>query len=137
MIGKHPRSPGEHVLRSEELGDVGRRGVSKYLLRLPTLQDAPGIEQDRHVAEEPGFREVVGDLKHRHPPLPVHSSELSARRFAPARVERTEWLVEQQDRRTAGERARERDELSLTARAAIRPGDFEAPRRRYVPQPRE
>jgi hypothetical protein len=45
----------------------------------------------------------------------VDSSELSARRFAPPRVERTERLIEQEDRWTARKRASERDELSLAA----------------------
>ena len=90
--------------------------MSEHLFRLPALQHTPGVEQDRHVAEESSLGEVMGDLKDRHPPLPVDSSDLSACRLAPARVERAEWLVQQQDRRTASERTCERDELSLAAR---------------------
>src|SRR5688500_15863909 len=86
------------------------------------LKHAPRVEQNRDVTEHPGFGEVVGHLEHGHPPLAVERANLAPDERTPARVERTEWLVEQEDARPGCQCTRDRYELPLaSAQSRTRP----------------
>src|SRR6185312_2056889 len=96
----------EHVFRSQELGDVGRRGSAKHSIRRPELQHAPGVEQDGNVAQQAGFGEVVRHLQHGDAELSMYRA---ARAGTQTRVEGAERFVEEQPRWPNGERPSERD----------------------------
>src|SRR5688572_13521456 len=107
--------PGEHVLRAEELGDVRRCGLAEDPFGRTGLQDASAVEQDRDVAEQSRFGEVVRHLKDGDVPLLVKRANLPTHANAAAWVEGAEGLIEQQDRGPGGESASDGDELTLAA----------------------
>ena len=112
-LAKVARGAAEDVLRPEELGHIGGGRLPEHLRRRTRLEHAPGVEEDRLVAEEPRLREIVRHLERREPPRAVEITHLTAHEGAPSRVERTERLVEEEKPRAAREGARQRDELSL------------------------
>src|SRR5688500_14016 len=107
--------PGEHVLRTEELRDVRRGRLAEDPLGRPGLQDASAVEQDRDVAEQSRFGEVVRHLKDGDVPLLVKRANLATHANAAAWIEGAERLVEQQDRRPGRESASDGDELTLAS----------------------
>src|SRR5687767_2716529 len=108
--------PGEHVLRAEELGDVRRCRLAEDPLGRTGLQDASAVEQNRDVAEQSRFGEVVRHLKDGDVPLLVKGAHLATHAHAPSWIEGAERLVEKQDRGPGRESASDGDELTLATR---------------------
>jgi len=111
-----PSRTREDVLRAKELGDIRRGRSAEHLRWRSRLQHPPGIEEDRLVAEEAGLGEVVRHLQRREAPRAVQVAHLATYEGAPARIERAERLVEEEETRPAGEGAGEGDELALATR---------------------
>ncbi len=93
------------------------------------LQDAPVDDHADPIGESGRVLEVVRDEQRRQPQLGQQLGQLCAHDVAGVRVERREWLVEQEHRRVAGERPRQRDPLALAA------GEVSRPRLREVRDP--
>src|SRR6185437_13459033 len=87
---------GKDIFRTKEIGDVWRRGFAKDVGGIAALDDAASVEHDRDVAEQTSFRKVVRHLKHRKPAFEIDRSQHPSCARARARLERTEWLIEQQ-----------------------------------------
>ena len=107
--------PREHVLRAEKLRDGRRRRSTKQFGRRAGLNHSPSLQQNRVVAERPRLGEVVRDVQHGHPELTLQATQHPTHVRATPRIERGEWLVEEQDVGTWGQRARERHYLTLSA----------------------
>ncbi len=81
----------------------------------PCCTTRPLVQHDRDVAEQAGLGEVMRHLEHSESPLEVDRAQDSPRDVSRPRIERAEWLVEQQHLRPPRQRSRNRDELSLSA----------------------
>ena len=123
---RHRRSPAStrhrHQVRdAEEVGDEHRPRLLVHLRRRRHLLDMAV----RHHGDPVGHRQrlflVVRDVDERDPELLLDRLQLDLQRLAQLRVERAEWLVEQQNRRVQDEGARERDALLLATRELRRP----------------
>src|SRR2546430_16254163 len=63
---------------------------------------------------------VVGDVDRRDPEVLLDLADLAAKPEPDLRVERRQWLVEQEGLRALRERSRERDSLLLPSRQLVR-----------------
>ena len=96
-------------------------GAASSSPRRPELED-PAVDDDADAVGQRGrVLEVVRDEQRRQPQLGQQLGELAADDVARVRVERRERLVEQEHRRVARERPRERDPLPLAAGEVARP----------------
>ena len=88
-----------------------------------TRGDATRARRHDHdaVGERDRLAHAVGDEDHRARPLEPQALELGVERLAGQGVERAERLVEQEDRRVADERPRQRRALRHAARQLARP----------------
>ena len=92
------------------------------MLAQPAVDDDTDLRRERR-----GVLEVVGHEQRRDLEPGEQLLQLGAHLDARVGVERGERLVEEKDRRVAGERAGERDALALSAREAARPCVREVP----------
>ena len=99
----------------------GLVGLLEDLARRAHLLDLPVVHDDDPVGDLEGLLLVVRDEDAGDVDLVVQAAEPLAELLAHLGVERAEGLVEEEDLRLGGERARERDALALAARE-LRPG---------------
>ena len=113
-------------VEADQPGDVVRGGAPRDLGRRALLHHEPVLEHQQPVGEHECLERVVRDEQARPGEVGEVALELGLHVEAGARVEGRERLVEQQQRRVAGERPGERDPLRLPAgqvgRSARAPG---------------
>ena len=105
----------EPVHRPDEAHDELVGGMLVEVARLADLLDLARVHQHHAVGDLHGLLLVVRDEDRRHVDVVVEAAQPCSQLLADAGVERTEGLVEQEDLRLDGERARERHTLPLTA----------------------
>lgn len=106
----------EAVDRADELRDMPVCRAIVDFARRADLLDAPGTHDDDAVAQFHRLGLIVRDVDRRHAEPAQERVHFPSKRIAQPCVERGERLVEQQHARLAGERAGERDALTLAAR---------------------
>src|SRR5439155_17307077 len=82
---------------------------------LSSLQHSSAIEDHREVAEQTRLVKVMRDLQYGEPALEVDRAQLASNGHAAARIEGRERFVQQQHLGPPGQRARDGNELALTA----------------------
>ncbi len=135
-IVQHTRLPRQDVLGAEEFGDVRGGRSAKDFLGWTGLQHTPAVEQDRHVAQQPRFGEVVRDLEHRQLPLAMDRAHLAARAGAARGIEGTERFIEQEYARAHRQRTGDRHELALPSTQAHHVAREERGNAQSAPRPR-
>ena len=120
----------EQDVRAGEARDEAVGGRLRQLLRRAELAQRPVDQHADAVRERGGVAEVVGHEQRREVELGEQVLQLAADHGARLRVERGQRLVEQQHRRVARQRARERDPLALAAGDRRRAGPPRGARRR-------
>ena len=110
------RRPEQDVDLADEVGDERRRRIAVDLHRRADLLDHAVVHDDDAVGDRERLFLVVRDHDRRHAELSLQRADLAAQAHALERVERRQRLVEQEQARRGGERARERDALLLAAR---------------------
>ena len=114
LVGRHSSQPWALGVAGDERGVAAARG--EQLLVRADLGDAAAVEHDDLVGVADG-REPVGD-RDRRPALGQPLERLLDGALG-LRVERGRRLVEDEDRRVAQDRPRDRDPLPLAAREAV------------------
>ena len=104
-----------------KLATKASAGAASSSAAAPSWSILPVDDHADAVRERGRVLEVVRDEQRRQPELGQQLGELAADDRARVGVQRGERLVEQQDRRVARERPRERDPLPLTAGEVGRP----------------
>ena len=117
MCSRRPgwQAPGEHVDLADEIGDERRGRIAVDLHRRADLLDHALVHHDDAVGHRQRLFLVVRDHDRRDAELSLQRADLLAQAHALERVERRQRLVEQQQPRRGGERARQRDALLLAA----------------------
>ena len=105
----------QHVDLADEVGDERRRRALVDLARRADLLDPPVIHHHDAVGHRQRFFLVVRHHDRGHAELLLQRADLAAQPHALERIERRQRLVEQQQARRRGQRARERDALLLAA----------------------
>ena len=108
-------SPGDEVADADELRHLERRRAIEDLVARAGLQHAPVVVDDDAVRQRVRLVDVVRHEERREPEPPPQRQQLAPQRRPQRRVERGERLIEQQQPRLRGERARQRDALLLAA----------------------
>ena len=116
-----PAGVAAEQVRAGERGDERVGGSVDELARRRELAQLSVDDHADLVGERGGVLEVVGDEDGRQRELVQELLKLGAHRSLRVRVERGQRLVEQDHARAAGERARERDPLTLATRERRRP----------------
>src|SRR5437899_6654489 len=113
---------GGRRLGAQELGDVPLGRPPREVLEGAFLHDAAVVEQRDRRPEQERLAHVVGDEQHGLSELTEDRDEMRLQLGARDRIERTERLIEQQDRRVEHPRARQAYAL---ARATAQPRGVE------------
>ena len=107
---------GSTLMRPDEVGDERRRRVAVDLQRRADLLDHALVHHDDAVGHRERLFLVVRHHHRRHAELALQRADLVAQVHAHDGVQRRQRLVEQQQPRRGGQRARQRDALLLPAR---------------------
>jgi hypothetical protein len=108
---------GRHQVRhTEEVGHEDSLRVLVHLLGRAELLDPSGVHHRQPVGHRQGLLLVVRDVEERDADLLLQRFQLELKGLPELRVERTEGLVKQEDRRVEDERSREGDPLLLASR---------------------
>src|SRR5947209_12677893 len=105
----------EDVLDPREARDARPDRRAEDLVRLALGDDAPALEDERPLAQKERLVAAVRDVEYRQAQSAIHLLQVGDDVELGGLVERGERLVEQEQTRVAGERARERDALRLAA----------------------
>src|SRR5947199_2346880 len=109
------RRAGVDVLGAEEVGHVWVRRSAEDVRGIALLQQASLVEEQGDVADETCFGEIVRHVQNRRTAIEVPRADLSPNGGAAPRIERGEWLIEEEHARPASEGAGQRHELPLAA----------------------
>ena len=100
---------GVHQVRyTEEVGDVGIGGLVVDLLRRPELDDPSLVHDSQAIGHRERLFLIVGDAQEGDPNLLLQRTELDLEYAAELGVQRSQRLVEEQDRGAEHERTSEK-----------------------------
>src|SRR6476661_3870247 len=107
------------IVRTDETCDERCPRLVIKLLRRADLLEPPGVHHGDAIGQHERFRLVVRDVDEGRAEVCLQLLELDLHVFAQLEIERTERLVEQQQRRFEHEAPRDRDPLPLSARQLV------------------
>src|SRR5690606_41677000 len=110
----------EEVGLAQEVGNEHRARQLVEIFRGTHLLDAALVHHRDGVGHGHGLLLVVRDVQEGETDRLLNRLELDLHLATQLQIERTEWLIEQQQGRTVDESARESDALLLTARELLR-----------------
>src|SRR5437762_9710875 len=106
----------DSIVRTQEARDERGRGAVKNLLGRTVLHDASGVDDGDAIRKRQRFLAVVRDVDGGDADSSLERAQLVTKLDAHFVVEVRHRLVEEQELRIDGERATERNTLSLSAR---------------------
>ena len=109
------RLAGNERHRADEVGDERRCGIAVDFGRTADLLDAAVIHDDDAIGHRQRFLLIVRDHDGRHADAALQLLDLLPKAHADTRVQRRQWLVEQQQPRRNGKRTCKRNALLLAA----------------------